>query len=29
MIVFTTMQPLAHIRRELDIPNVQLAEFAN
>ncbi len=28
-IVFTTMQPLAHIRRELDIPNVQLAEFAN
>jgi hypothetical protein len=28
-IVFTTTQPLAHIRRELDIPNVQLAEFAN
>ena len=28
-IVFTTMQPLAHIRRELDIPNVQLAEFAD
>jgi hypothetical protein len=28
-IVFTTMQPLAHIRREVDIPNVQLAEFAN
>ena len=28
-IVINTMQPLAHIRRELDIPNVQLAEFAN
>jgi hypothetical protein len=28
-VAFTTMQPLAHIRRELDIPNVQLAEFAN
>jgi hypothetical protein len=26
---FTTMQPLGHIRRELDIPNVQLAEFAD
>jgi hypothetical protein len=26
---FTTMKPLAHIRRELDIPKVQLAEFAN
>jgi hypothetical protein len=23
----TSMQPLAHIRREIDIPNVQLAEF--
>jgi len=28
-LAFTTMKPLAHIRRELDIPNVQLAEFAN
>ncbi len=28
-VVFTTMQPLAHIRRELDIPNVQLADFAH
>jgi hypothetical protein len=28
-IVFTTMQPLARIRRELDIPKVQLAEFPN
>jgi hypothetical protein len=28
-LVFTTMKPLAHIRRELDIPKVQLAEFAN
>ena len=28
-VVFTIMQPLAHIRRELDIPKVQLAEFAN
>jgi hypothetical protein len=27
-LAFTTMKPLAHIRRELDIPNVQLAEFA-
>jgi hypothetical protein len=27
-IVFTTWQPLAHIRRELDIPNVRLADFA-
>ena len=25
-VVFTTLQPLAHIRRELDIPNVQLIE---
>jgi hypothetical protein len=28
-LAFTTMKPLAHVRRELDIPNVQLAEFAN
>jgi hypothetical protein len=28
-LAFTTMKPLAHIRRELDIPNVQLAEFAH
>jgi hypothetical protein len=28
-VTFTTMKPLAHIRRELDIPNVRLAEFAN
>jgi hypothetical protein len=28
-VVFTTMQPLAHIHRELDVPNVQLAKFAN
>jgi hypothetical protein len=28
-VAFTTMKPLAHIRRELDIPNVQLAEFGN
>lgn len=28
-IIFTTMQTLAHIRREIDIPNVQLADFAN
>jgi len=27
-LAFTTMKPLAHIRRELDIPKVQLAEFA-
>jgi len=27
-LTFTTMKPLAHIRRELDIPKVQLAEFA-
>ena len=27
-VVFTTMQPLAHIRRELDIPSVQLLESA-
>jgi hypothetical protein len=27
-IIFTTMQPLAHLRRELEIPNVQLAQFA-
>jgi len=27
-LVFTTMQPLAHIRRELDIPSVQLLESA-
>jgi hypothetical protein len=26
--VFTTMQPLAHIRREIDIPNVRLADYA-
>lgn len=26
---FTTMTPLAHIRRELDIPSLQLTEFAN
>lgn len=28
-VTFTTMKPLAHIYRELDIPNLQLAEFAN
>jgi hypothetical protein len=28
-LTFTTMKPLAHIRCELDIPKVQLAEFAN
>ena len=28
-LAFTTMKPLAHIRRELDIPKVQLAGFAN
>jgi hypothetical protein len=28
-LAFTTMKPLAHIRRELDIPKLQLAEFAN
>ncbi len=28
-VAFTTMQPVAHIQRELDIPNVQLTEFAN
>jgi hypothetical protein len=27
-VAFTTMKPLAHVRRDLDIPNVQLAEFA-
>jgi hypothetical protein len=27
-LAFTTMKPLAHIRRGLDIPKVQLAEFA-
>jgi hypothetical protein len=27
-LAFTTMKPLAHIRRQLDIPKVQLAEFA-
>jgi hypothetical protein len=27
-VTFTTMKPLAHIRRELDIPNVRLADFA-
>jgi hypothetical protein len=27
-LAFTTMQPLAHIRRELDIPSVQLLESA-
>jgi hypothetical protein len=27
-LAFTTMKPLAHVRRELDIPKVQLAEFA-
>ena len=27
-VVFTTMQPLAHIRRELDIPSVRLLESA-
>jgi hypothetical protein len=27
-VAFTTMRPLAHIRRELDIPNVQLADYA-
>jgi hypothetical protein len=28
-LAFTTMKPLAHIRRELDIPKVHLAEFAH
>ena len=28
-LTMTTMQPLAHLRRELDIPNVRLADFAN
>jgi hypothetical protein len=28
-IVISTMQPLAHIRRDLDIPSVRLADFAN
>ena len=28
-LAFITGKPLAHIRRELDIPKVQLAEFAN
>ena len=28
-IIFTTMQPLAHVRRDLENPNVQLADFAN
>jgi hypothetical protein len=28
-IVFTIMQPLALIRRDLDIPNVRLVDFAN
>jgi hypothetical protein len=27
-IVFTTMEPLAHIRRDLDIPNIRLADLA-
>ena len=27
-IVFTTLQPLAHIRRDLDIPNIRLADLA-
>jgi len=27
-IVFTTMQTLAHIHRGLDIPNMQMVEFA-
>ena len=26
-VAFTTMRPLAHIRRELDIPNLQLEDF--
>lgn len=26
-VVFTTMQPLAHVRRELDIPSLRLAKF--
>jgi len=26
-IVFTTLQPLAHIRRDLDIPDIRLADF--
>jgi hypothetical protein len=29
ILTVTTMHPLAHIRREIDIPNVQLADFAN
>jgi hypothetical protein len=28
-LTMTTMQPLAHIRREVDMPNVRLADFAN
>ena len=27
-LAFTTMKPLAHIRREFDIPKIQLVEFA-
>jgi hypothetical protein len=27
-VAFTTLRPLAHIRRELDIPSVQLADYA-
>jgi hypothetical protein len=29
IVTVSSMQPLAHIRREIDIPNLQLGDFAN